>query len=177
MIKGNVYIVCGFPEAGKSYFARSLLLKLKPQNVIVFDVNNEWGPSGKYYLGKGSLACYPDLDKFLPIVKKATKKVILIEDATAHLSNRGYSDTLAKLIVGRRHSFNTYILLYHSIRSIPLYIKDVTTTIFLKKTADNIKDFAKLNIDKKDAQILIDYFAAAKSIQEIQKLCVPIKLM
>lgn len=177
MIKGNVYIICGFPEAGKSYFARSLLLKLKPQNVIVFDVNNEWGPKGKYYLGAGSRACYPDLDTFLPIVKKSTKKVILIEDATAHLSNRGYSEELAKMIVARRHSFNTYILLYHSIRAIPLYIRDVTTTVFLKKTADHVNEFKKLNIDKQKAQSIIDYFNTAKTIPEIQKLCYPIRLM
>ena len=116
----KAFILVGSTGCGKTYFTKQLLKTVHKNALLIFDVNNEWK---EYYP-------YPfdaDIDKFLEKANKVRKGVILIEDATAFLSNRGRSDLLTKILVAKRHTQNTIILLFHSMRSIPKYIVDIST--------------------------------------------------
>jgi len=122
-------ILVGSTGCGKTYFTKQLLKTVNKNALLIFDVNNEWK---EYYP-------YPfdaDIDKFLEKANKIRQGVILIEDATAFLSNRGRSDLLTKILVGKRHTKNTIILLFHSMRAIPKYIIDISTHIVIFKTND-----------------------------------------
>jgi ATPase family associated with various cellular activities (AAA). len=125
----KAFILVGSTGCGKTYFTKQLLKTVHKNALLIFDVNNEWK---EYYP-------YPfdaDIDKFLEKANKVRKGVILIEDATAFLSNRGRSDLLTKILVAKRHTQNTIILLFHSMRSIPKYIVDISTHIVIFKTND-----------------------------------------
>lgn len=96
---------------------------------MVFDVNNEYKE------------IYPvpfdgDIDKFLEKAIRLRNGVILIEDATSFLSNRGRSDLLTKILVKKRHDNNTIMLLFHSFRQIPKYIFDLSNVVVIFRTND-----------------------------------------
>jgi len=121
--------IVGGTGCGKTFFTKQLIAKVNKSALMIFDVNNEYGT---YYP-------YPfdaDIDKFLNRAYRKKNCVILIEDATAFLSNRGRADVLQKILVGKRHTNNTVILLFHSFRALPKYIMDLCNTVVIFKTND-----------------------------------------
>lgn len=122
-------ILVGSTGCGKTYFTKQLLKAVNKNALLIFDVNNEWKEFYPYPFDA-------DIDNFLEKASKVRQGVILIEDATAFLSNRGRSDLLTKILVAKRHTKNTVILLFHSMRSIPKYIVDISTHIVIFKTND-----------------------------------------
>jgi Helicase HerA, central domain len=125
----KAFILVGGTGCGKTYFTKQLIKKVNKNALHIFDVNNEY----RDYYDK---PFNPDIDIFLEEAYKKMNAVILIEDATAFLSNKGRSDKLQKILVGKRHTNNTIILLFHSMRAIPKYIADVCTHIVIFKTND-----------------------------------------
>lgn len=125
----KAFILVGGTGCGKTYFTKQLLKSVNKNALLVFDVNNEYKEYYPYPFN-------PDIDKFLEKASKISKGVILIEDATAFLSNRGRSDLLTKILVAKRHTQNTVILLFHSMRSIPKYLVDISTHVVIFKTND-----------------------------------------
>lgn len=122
-------ILVGSTGCGKTYFTKQLLKNVNRKALLIFDVNNEYSEYFPYPFN-------PDIDIFLEKASKIKQGVILIEDATAFLSNRGRSDLLTKILVAKRHTKNTIILLFHSMRSIPKYILDISTHVVIFKTND-----------------------------------------
>lgn len=128
-------ILVGGTGSGKTTTVKQMLSKVNKGSLLIFDVNNEY----RDYLpdSEKDTPFDPDMDNFLAKASKVRKAIILIEDATAFLSNRGRSDLLVKLMIAKRHTGNTLILLFHSMRSIPKYIMDYSTDIFILKTNDD----------------------------------------
>lgn len=122
-------ILVGGTGCGKTYFSKQLIKGVNKNALHVFDVNNEYK---EYY----PYSFNPDIDTFLQKAYKMNNAVILIEDATAFLSNRGRSDLLTKLLVAKRHTKNTIILLFHSFRAIPKYIIDLSNLMVIFRTND-----------------------------------------
>lgn len=115
---------------GKSTVAKKLLgiAKKEGREILVYDPNKE---HAEFYSG-----AFLARDEFL---KKAVGKkncFILVEEATIFFSNKGRSDLLCDLLVRKRHSNNKIVLLFHSLRSVPTYILELTNYVVLFKTAD-----------------------------------------
>lgn len=125
----NSILIVGGQGTGKTHFAKQVISKVPRQNLLVFDVNNEYKDFYPYPFN-------PDIDAFLSKVLERQNGVILVEDATAFLSNRGRKDSLVKALVSKRHSNNTYILLFHSFRAVPKYIFDLCNKVVIFKTND-----------------------------------------
>lgn len=132
-------ILVGATGCGKTYKTKQLLKSANPKALHIFDTNNEYKDIYPYPFDA-------DIDLFLEKAYRLKNAIILIEDATAFLSNRGRSDLLIKIMVGKRHAKindndpgNTIILLFHSMRSIPKYIMDISTDIIIFKTNDDPK--------------------------------------
>jgi ABC-type cobalamin/Fe3+-siderophores transport system ATPase subunit len=122
-------IIVGGTGCGKTFLTKKLIRNVNKNALHIFDVNNE-------YSEFTSAPFDGDIDNFLQKANRLKNAVILIEDATSFLSNRGRSDLLTKILVAKRHTNNNIILLFHSMRAIPKYIADICTDIIIFKTND-----------------------------------------
>lgn len=130
-------MIVGATGAGKTYFTKKLISNVNKNALIVFDVNDEYGDLYPYPFN-------PDMDAFLTKAEKVEKAVILIEDATSFFAVQGRSDKLIKILVAKRHTQNTIILLFHSWGDVPRYLYRKCTEVVIFKTLDSEKDVLKV---------------------------------
>jgi hypothetical protein len=122
-------IICGASKRGKSTLCKEFISLHKGEKII-YDVNNEYSNAG---------GIFEDKDKFLERVKNKKNCLIVFEESTIFFSKKGREEILIDLLVRKRHTNNKIILLFHSLRSIPVYILELCNYIILKKTADTPK--------------------------------------
>ncbi len=127
----DCYIIVGNTGRGKStvcdeIIKKGIAAKLSP---VIYDPNGEW----KKYTGAKPFVYF---DEFIEKVITLKDKIILFEEATIYLSNRGNNKFLKQLVVQKRHYNNTIILNYHSLRSVPTYLLDFCNYLILFKTND-----------------------------------------
>lgn len=134
-------IIVGGTGCGKTHFTKGIIKKYHKDALHIFDVNNE-------YSDFTTRPFNPDIDEFLEDAYNMKGALILVEDATAFLSNRGRSDLLTKIMVAKRHTKNTIILLFHSFRAIPKYIIDLSNVVVIFKTNDSLKIVESLERDE-----------------------------
>lgn len=117
--------------SGKTYMAKDIVRQagVHKDAMLVFDTNNEWREFYPYPFTA-------DMDDFLNKAEKIKNGVIIIEDATSFLGTHSRSETLIRLLIGKRHSNNTYILLFHAFADLPKYIYRKCTHLVIFKTPD-----------------------------------------
>lgn len=120
-------LVIGRPKAGKTTSVKNLLKNI-PGEKFIYDVNNE-------YTGQGKLI---PMIEFLDVATLKTNTTIVFEEATIFFSNRGDERKLKEILVRKRHTNNIVIFCFHSLRSVPTYVLDLTDYYILHKTNDNI---------------------------------------
>ena len=131
------FMLVGATGTGKTFFTKQLIKTVNKNSLLVFDVNDEYNDFYPYPFD-------PDIDKFLAKAEKVKKAVILIEDATSFFAVQGRSDRLIKILVGKRHTGNTIILLFHSWGDVPRYLYRKCTEVVIFKTHDAEKDVLKV---------------------------------
>lgn len=117
--------VIGATGTGKTTACKKLL-NLSGKEPFIYDVNNEYG--SKTLL---------KINDFLLHATKKTNSFILFEEATIFFSHSGRTDEIMNLLVRKRHTNNVICLVFHSLRSMPLYILDMIDLIILFKTVEN----------------------------------------
>lgn len=128
-MSGKAILVVGARGTGKTYGNRKMIEKTHPQARLILDVNGEY---------KDLFPNDPiEFDAFTKVAKTVKKAVILIEECTIYLSNRGNNSDIRDLLVKARHNDNTIIMVFHSFRSIPKYVYDLCNMVIIYKTADN----------------------------------------
>lgn len=143
-------ILVGATGCGKTHFTKNMIRSVNKNALLIFDVNDE-------YKSFSDMPFNPNMDKFLDRIydsnndtHRIKKAVILLEDATSFFSTRGSDSVLTKMLVAKRHSGNTYILLFHGMQDVPKYIVRKCTDMVIFKTNDNPKyverEFDYLNI-------------------------------
>lgn len=128
-MSGKSIIFVGGTGAGKTTKIRKYLSSVHPKARLVYDVNAEYTDLFPYPL--------TDFETFAENATKVSNALIVYEEATIFLSNRGSNDLLRDVLVRKRHTNNTIFLVFHSIRSIPRYIFDLSTHVYLHKTNDS----------------------------------------
>lgn len=128
----QLIILVGCPGAGKTHKAKSLIEKANPDACYLFDVNAEYGKKYKQWYTQLD----GDIDEFVTHIRRVTNGIILIEDATGFLPVNSRNNLFVRCLQGRRHTNNTYILLFHSMQDIPKYILRFCNAIFIFKTLD-----------------------------------------
>jgi len=129
-----VIVLVGGTGEGKTTYGRNML---KGKKHIALDYGDDFKGYNRY-------TDVHDIPAFLkifePTREKFTGGVVMIDEATMCFNNRGYSSELNKILVRKRHAKNTYVLIFHSLRQIPLYIKDFIDVVLLFKTNDSEQD-------------------------------------
>ena len=118
--------VIGAMGQGKTTFIKNLLSNYDPKNIIVFDPNSEYK--------EFSNNIFYDKEKFLKKVKKVKNKIVVFEEATAFFY--GKNDDFINLLIRMRHLNVASIFVFHSIRSLPVFIFDFLNYMFIFKTND-----------------------------------------
>lgn len=125
----KIIILIGTEGSGKTYLAKQLVKKVNRNALFVFDVNNEWKTEYPYPFDKS-------IDNFLDKFETVKKGVGVFEDATCFFSTRGRDGKLVEQMTGRRHTGNSFILLFHSFQDVPKYILRKATDVVIFKTKD-----------------------------------------
>lgn len=126
--RGKVFIVVGARGNGKSHFVKKCTQHVHESRFRVYDVQGEYYDDDDEPL--------PDMDEFLSEVIHLRESVIVFEEATVFFSNKGCDKKIRKLLVSARHDKNTVFLLFHSIRSIPLELYELTDYVVIFNTLD-----------------------------------------
>lgn len=150
-------LIIGMTNEGKSYFTKQYLSKAR--RVLAFDVNNEYCEgTGKGNKGSEELGtCYPLIglddeipDKarfygkpqdFLALSKEVTNTHVVFEEATGFFKGR-ISQDMTEQIIGKAHTGNQYIFLFHSIQRTPKELFELANYCVLFRTGD-IEDDVK----------------------------------
>lgn len=139
-MSGKAVLIVGARGMGKTTTTKKLLTKTEPKARLVLDVNGEYMDLYPYpFIG------FEEFSKKLTTVSNA---VIVVEEATIFLSNRGYDKDITDVLVKARHRNNTIIMVYHSIRNVPKYIFDLCNMVVLHKTNDSEKAVDEKDNDK-----------------------------
>ncbi len=118
------YAIIGRKKAGKTTLAKSLVKAISAPKLLVYDKNAEWGFPHR---------TMPD---FLDIATKARGTVIVIEDAGIFFGTTSRHGQLLDILTAARHTRNTCILLFHSLRQLPLYVLEQLDGVFILHTSD-----------------------------------------
>lgn len=154
-----MYLVIGAPGTGKSPFAQKMI---EGRRCFVFDVNDEYGNRTKYDGQKPFLLPTDikqprcryigwDIKQFTNIAMSRTENVVVMEEATAFF--RGNQSSLtSRLIIGRKHTRNVLVFLFHSINRVPPEIMELADWVVLLRTNDEEK-----TVEKKYPRLLTPY--------------------
>lgn len=162
-----VITVIGGAKQGKTPFIKDYC---KSSNVLIFDVQNEYGEKTKY---RGQSPYGLTTNNKLPrsrvvnlevsdFIKQCFDKrntICVFEEATMFFQGMT-GDNMRKLIFGKAHTGNVYILVFHSINSVPPRIMEATDFVVLFKTNDEIK-----TIERKYSRLL-PYFNKLQSAKD-----------
>ena len=95
-----------------------------------------------------------DLETFLAKAKKLENSVQVYEEATIFFGTRTSNKEVREILVRKRHTGNTILLVFHSLRSVPVNIYEICNYITVFKTND-----AENRIEQKfDDERLMDVF-------------------
>lgn len=130
-MSGKAFAIVGMRGMGKSTVVKQLLKPTNEQSRLIYDPNQEYKDFYPYPL--------LTFDQFADKVSKVQNAVIVVEEATVFLNNRGFNFNFLDLIVRARHSNNTIILVFHSFRAVPKYLISLLNYVVILKTGDNIK--------------------------------------
>jgi Cdc6-like AAA superfamily ATPase len=128
--------VTGNSGTGKTTFVKELATRFK--RVAVFDINNEY---------KNFNLCFFDTYKLLNFLEKNKNMLVIIDEATAFFSYRGYNNELNRLLQLRRHNKHFFIFIYHSNNFIPKYLRFYLNYLIVFKQNTDILEFNGIKID------------------------------
>lgn len=169
----NTIILIGMTGTGKSPFIREYS---NGRNLFVFDVQNEYGSRVKYEGQQPMLlsdninaprARHTALDENLFIKQCSMKQntVCVFEEATGFFEGRT-SKEMRRLLVSKLFTRNVYILVFHSISSVPPRIMQFADYVVLFHTNDEA-----YQVEDKFPS-LYPYFLKLKEMPKGQKLII-----
>jgi len=150
----NLILIIGGTGQGKSYYTNKNILNNEVRKVnnkdvyfptsqskrqYVFDINNEYSLPDDNIIKPIMRNARCDDKQFISNCKRITNTNIVFEDASGFLRGK-QSKEMARLMVGRRHTGNNFIILFHSINRVPPELMEYCNYLILFKTGDNLKD-------------------------------------
>lgn len=126
--------IAGMTGVGKSTYVNALVRKYSKQGYTpyIFDINKE-----PMYIGLPYRIFDGDIDKFTIEAGFKLRSVLVFEEATIFFTNPKRAEKLLKILVQKRHKNNIIIFVFHSLRALPIVIRDMINYLLLFKTSDN----------------------------------------
>jgi hypothetical protein len=147
-------IITGFTGSGKTMFCKTIALTR--ENVLVFDINNEYElpeiDLNKPYTGGRYKYTGMNFNKFMAYICEYTKdgdqirKVydtnIVLEDCSGFMKGQIGKYNI-QTFQAKRHTRNNYFFLYHAVELIPKDIYRFTNTFVLFNTNESLEQIEK----------------------------------
>jgi len=149
-MSGKSIIFVGGTGTGKTTLIKGRLKKVSKDCLYLFDINNEYTEFFDKPL--------PSFVKFSKQCTKLNDAIIVYEEATIFLSNKGSNSEVNEVLVRKRHTNNTIFFVFHSLRSVPRWLFDLSNYLFLLKTNDSLD-----TVEKK-----FDHDALTTAFKEVQ---------
>ena len=129
----RVALVIAAKERGKTTLTKKLAHGIIKQagakgvhlRLLVYDTTGQWGVP------------YERWEAFTERMIDARNAVVVIEEATARLNSRHYSSAVEDAFIAARHHRCAFFLMFHSLRSVPEYLLNLTDDIYFMRTNDN----------------------------------------
>lgn len=164
---GEAITLAGFTGSGKTHFCKSYALLR--ENVLVFDVNNEynlpeWDISKKWEGGRfrytgmnfnAFLSCISGIDSNGALIKKILNTNIICEDASGFMKGQIGKNAM-QIFQGKRHSNNNYFFLYHAVELVPRDIYRFTNKFVLFAVNETPKQIGKRFLALEQAAIKLN---------------------
>src|SRR6478735_11307612 len=125
---GKVGLIVGQRGTGKTTKVKQIIKPVHKDALLLHDVGGQY----KDIYNKPLL----DFDKFTNLCTKMSNGVFVFEEATIFLRHTPAKDVV-DFLVKSRYRQNTVLFVFHSLRSVPRYIYDLSDFIILFKTKDN----------------------------------------
>ncbi len=145
----KVHIIVGATDTGKSFFLKEMLKKVPNKNSLyIYDIENEYKNFFPYPL--------VDFEEFVSKAVALSNCIMVFEEATIFFSSKSSSKELRTVMVQKKHTHNTVFLVFHSLRSVPRYIYELSDFITIFKTNDSPGLTAKELKDDRLEKILME---------------------
>lgn len=145
-MSGKSIIFVGGTGTGKSTLIKERLKPVHKGCLHIYDINNEYTAFYDKPL--------PSFKRFSTQATKLTDAIIVYEEATIFLSNKGSDSQVREILVRKRHTNNTVFFVFHSLRTIPKWVFDLSNYLVLLKTNDS-----RDTVEKKfDHEVLTNAF-------------------
>ena len=130
-----VIIVIGAREQGKSTYIRNVLLRnSQGKKIYAHDPNLEY--SGVIKLGSS-------LFDFVSKTVSKRDSIIIFEEATIYFTSVKRSEQIIEILArsSKAHLNNDIIFVFHSLRSLPVWLLDMSNYLVIFKTNDRPQTF------------------------------------
>ncbi len=128
MSKNVVFV--GSPDRGKSFACKNFLKKISYRENYIYDINNE-------YEFKNEFSPFTNMEDFLETIEDVEDSNIVFEEASAFFSSQGSTNkNVINQLCRRFHTRNFNILVFHSLRKIPIDILDYIDIMYIFRTED-----------------------------------------
>jgi GTPase SAR1 family protein len=124
--------IIGHTGQGKSTFIKKYIAN---KNVFVYDYQNEYLNLNNSYDARRARYTGKEPEVFIEMCSRKQNTICVFEDASIFFSGR-ISKEMRNLIYSKRHSGNIYLLVFHSINSVPPKFLETNDYVILFKTLD-----------------------------------------
>lgn len=126
--------IAGSTGTGKSTMAKKIVNASK--QVFIFDRQDEYDDI-PYYEGKilPRMRFFGSFDEFIDILSTLRGYTVIAEEATGIFSGRA-GKSFIDIVLSKRHTNNTFVLVFHSIYRVPLNLYEFTDQFIIHKTND-----------------------------------------
>jgi hypothetical protein len=129
-MQGKVFIVCGERGSGKTSWMRQLVQKSKLP-YYVYDFHGDWNVQ------------LTSMEDFVAACNKAKNCIFVYEDATSYISTGSVKQTFRRALARSRGQGVTILLVFHSLRLIPLDLFEMANYLVLFRTKDQFERIEK----------------------------------
>ncbi len=130
-MSGKSIIFAGGTGTGKTTLIKQRLDNINKDALHLYDVNGEYK---KYYTKP-----FTDFETFSKQARKLRNALVVYEEATIFLSNKGSNEDIRDVLVRKRHTNCTIFFVFHSLRTIPRWVFDLSNFVVLFHTNDSEK--------------------------------------
>lgn len=149
-MEAKVILIVGQRGSGKTTDTKNLIKNIHPDALLLHDASAQYTDIYK----KPILP----FDEFTELCTNVSNAFIVFEEATIFI-NHSRNKNIVDFLVTSRHKKNSIVFVFHSFRSIPRFIYDLSNVIICHKT----KDPESLIFERFEDEDLLSVWKAVKA--------------